>query len=101
MSKDKICVGQIWEVITDKFKTTEQKTENGRKVITVLKKSEKIEIRYPYEWNYRTIDNKYFHSEPAEILKHCKLYGVIFDRVRFKNKASLQDIINLELYDKI
>lgn len=94
-----IVVGQIWEVTTDSFATTGEKDKKlGRRVL--LHKGEKIEIRYAYEWHFRTEDNHYFHATPETIKNNARLYGVIWENVRFGNSAKLDDILRLRLYDK-
>lgn len=100
MKSEKIEQGQIWEVLTEKFfvNSTKETFEN-RKVI--LGKGEKIEIRYPFAWHFRTIDNIYFQADEDVILKNCKLVGNIWQNVKFKNLARLEDILNLGLYDNI
>lgn len=96
-AKDTITQGQIYEVITDNFLTSGE--SNKYKMPLQLKKGDKIEIRYPYAWHFRTINNHYLHATPEMILENCKLFGVIWDKVKFNNKAQLEEIIRLRLYD--
>jgi hypothetical protein len=94
--------GQIWQVVTDEFWSSGNSHLVSRREGKInLKKDEYIEIRYPYEWHFRTIDNEYFHAYPVEILKHCRLIGTIKEDVRFSNKKSLLEIINDKLYTPI
>jgi len=95
----KIEVGQIWQVITEDFLTSGSQEERKRQ--TKLKKGEKFEIRYPYAWHFRTVDNFYFHAEPTMILQNCKLVGVIWEKIRFRNNAKLEEILRLDLFDEI
>jgi hypothetical protein len=98
----KIEQGQIWQVVTYEFWSSgNSHLVSGREGKINLKKDEYIEIRYPYEWHFRTIDNEYFHAYPVEILKHCRLIGTINEDVRFSNKKSLLEIINDKLYTPI
>ena len=97
-TKAEIEVGQIWEVTGDLVLTSGKKDKHKRP--TKLAKGERIEIRYPYDWHFRTEDNIYFHAEPDMILDQCTLIGIIIERIRFGNKAKLDDILRLELYDK-
>ncbi len=99
MEKPQITQGQIWEVTTDSFLTSGKNDHHKRP--TKLAKGEKIEIRYPYAWHFRTEDAIYLHAEPEVILQNCKLFGVIWERVRSNNKASLLEILDLNLYDVI
>lgn len=100
----KIEVGMILEVITDNFYASKNFGHSlnfdlkGRVPKIHLKKGEKIEIRFPFEWNYRTEDNIYFHSEPDYIIKNCKIFGKVLPDVKFKNMANLEEILRLELY---
>lgn len=99
---DKITQGQIWQVVTDDFWSSGDSHDwNGRAAKVNLKKDECIEIRYPYEWHFRTTDNQYFHAYPVDILKNCRLIGKIKEDVSFNNKASLIEIINDKLYDAV
>lgn len=99
MSEIKIEVGQIWEVTTDNFLTSGKNNEYKRPM--QLKKGEKIEIRYPFEWHFRTEDNHYFHCTVQMLLENCTIYGKILERIRFSNIAKLEEILRLRLYDKI
>ncbi len=90
--------GQIFEVKKDMLGKPTCNRAGDRKV--VIKKGEKIEIRYPYAWHYRTVDNFYFQTDEKELLKKCKLFGIIWGNVKFGNRAKLKDILEIRLYDK-
>ena len=92
-----IKVGQIWEVTTDEFMTSGESNDYKRPL--KLAKGEKIEIRYPYAWHFRTEDSHYLHANSEMILQNCRLFGEIFDKVRFQNKAKFEEILRLRLYD--
>lgn len=100
-------VGQIFEVITDDFYASKniervsKENYGGREARFYLKKGEKIEIRFPFAWNYRTEDNIYFHSDNDYILSKCKLIGKVDDKVRSNNKATLEEILRLDLYHRV
>ena len=92
-------VGQIWLVVTDGFTTTKSKRkfkigEMDRNAIVKLNRWEYVEIRYPHEWHFRTIDNEYFHATPEMILNNCILIGEVLETVRFENKKSLIEILD-------
>lgn len=89
--------GQIWIVKTDSFITSGRSNSFRRGI--KLHKNELIEIRYPFAWHFRTIDNHYWHAEPEEILKHCEIFGIIWDNVKRANNCDLSEIVNLSLYD--
>lgn len=95
----KIEVGQIWKVTSDTFFTSGEKNKFERPV-NILK-DEFIEIRYPYEWHFRTYDNHYFHAKPEMIHQNCILHGVIWRKVRFANNCDLKIILDKELFDKV
>lgn len=99
----KVHVGQIYECHTD-FLATHDAHEKlralGRKCQFFIMAGEKIEIRYPYEWHFRTEDNVYLHADERSILENCKLFGTIWDTVRAGNRASLEEILRIRLYDK-
>ena len=103
----KIEVGQIFEIVTDDFYASKNieaianERFGGREARFYLKKGEKIEIRFPFAWNYRTEDNIYFHSDNDYILSKCKLIGKVEAKVKSNNNASLEEILRLELYDKV
>jgi hypothetical protein len=89
--------GQIWEVVTDDFLTNKDKRHFNRQI--KLEKGEKIEIRYPFAWNFRTMDNNYFHSSEEMILENCRLFGTIIPFVKQANKANLEEILRLKLFE--
>ena len=99
-------VGQIFEVTSDDFYASKNLERislgnfGGREAKFYLKKGEKIEIRFPFKWNYRTEDNIYFHSDNDYILSKCKLFGIVDEKIRSSNNASLEEILRLNLYRK-
>ena len=103
----KIEVGQIFEIVTDDFYASKNieaianERFGGREARFHLKKGERIEIRFPFAWNYRTEDNIYFHSDNEYILSNCKLIGKVEAKTKSKNNATLEEILRLELYDKV
>ena len=94
-----IKVGQIYEVTTEFFLTSGKKNEFKRPVKLIL--GEKIEIRFPFCWHFRTEDNHYFHAETEIILNNSKLIGLIYEQVRYDNHAKLDEILKLGLYNRI
>lgn len=93
--KVEIKVGDIYKVLDEGLITT---NKNGLKRRVHIEAGELIEIRYPYEWHFRTQDNQYYHVETENMLKNCKLFGKVIEQVRFNGKANLDDIIRLKLY---
>lgn len=99
---NKIEVGQIWQVCTEDFWSSgEHQKIDGRKVAMNLKNGEYIEIRFPYDWHFRTVDDKYDHATEKEILKNCRLIGHIFENTRRANNKKLQSILSENLYKPI
>jgi hypothetical protein len=98
MNIQDIKVGQIWKVKTNDFLTTSVKAKNQR--ATYLFQNENIEIRFAHEWNFRTQDNLYFHALPQTIIDNCVLVGEIWENVRLANKTKLNQILELELFDR-
>jgi hypothetical protein len=89
----------IFEVITDSFFTSGE-SNNSKRPVNILQ-GEKIEIRYPYAWHFRTEDNKYFHATKEMISLNCKPFGVILEKIAWENIAELSEILRLKLYTKI
>lgn len=96
INEQKIEQGCIYEILTDNFYTTGERNKFSRPIH--LNKHEVIEIRFPYAWHFRTMDNNYFHAEPEMIAKNCNYFGKILSDVCFNNKANLYEIIRLHLY---
>lgn len=96
---EKVNVGEIWKV-TGKGMVTEFGENKGSRAV-VLNVGEFIEIRYPYEWHYRTDTDEYFCSTEDVLLENCKLHGVVWSNVKSGNRCKLSDIMNLQLYDKV
>ena len=93
-----IKVGQIYEVVTENFLVDKDKKWFNRNVKLDL--GEKIEIRFPFAWNFRTVDNNYFHATPEMIKLNCVLLGTIWENVRSGNEATLEEILRIKLYDR-
>lgn len=100
VKKEEVRQGMLLQVVTSNFLTSGENRESGSRQVK-LKKGEIIEIRYPYAWHFRTEDNLYFHATEEMITKNCILYGKIWENVRSSNKATLEDILRLYLYDRI
>jgi len=94
----KIKVGQLYKVTGDNFITTGAHNTINRRVF--FKKGEIIEIRFPYEWHFRTEDSSYFNATPETIVDNCEFIGTVYEPVRWDNIASLKDILKLRLYNK-
>lgn len=95
----KVQVGQLWKVKTDNFFTT-GRHHKVKRPVNILK-DEIIEIRFPYAWHFRTIDGEYFNCSEEMLIENAEPYGIIYEKVRFANKANLEQIIELGLYDNL
>lgn len=95
----KVEVGQLWKVTTDNFYTSGERHKLKRPVN--IQKDEIIEIRFPYAWHFRTIDAEYFHCTEEMLKENAEPYGMIYEEVRFNNRASLKEIVDIGLYNNI
>ena len=96
-------VGEIYEVNCD-FWTSGREDKliemegSVRKVRSLIKKGEFIELRFPFEWHFRTLDDIYFHAPGHILFENCRYFGLIDEKVRFENKQKLKEILNLRLF---
>lgn len=98
--------GQLWKITTNEFcgnidvrKECEHCGNVTRHTERVrLKEGDIIEIRYPYEWHFRTEDNRYIQAEPDVILNNATLIGKVNEDIRFNNRHKLNEILERKLY---
>ena len=95
----KIEVGVLLKVERG-FWTSGKETQSGLKSKVYLPKGKILEIRYPYEWHFRTIENHYDHATPETLIKKCSFFGKIHEDIRFGNRHELKQILDQELYHK-
>ena len=103
-TKVKAQVGEIYEVTTEIFYPeyrTQHQGKPERDLSCHVKKGERLEIRYPFEWNFRLEDNLYLNCPEDYLFTHCKLVGHVKDEVRRNNKANLEEILRLGLWDEL
>lgn len=93
----RISVGQLYKVDRS-FWTSGEHTSDGLRTKRYITKGSIIEIRYPYEWHFRTEGNVYCHAKPEALIKYCTFFGKIHEDVRFNNKHKLKEIIEDGLY---
>jgi len=102
--KIEVEVGQIWIVESDNmyadFHLPPKYNPAKRKALIHIKRGEKIEIRHPYAWHFRTEDNVYAHCDEDVLLKCCILFGTVRQDVAWSNKANLEEILRLDLYNR-
>ena len=100
-------VGQIW-VVTRKGFTVKEEIDcicgcghsHKREILKEIPRNSKIEIRYPYEWHFRTEQNTYHHAKPDHIIDKCAFFGTIHNEIRFNNRHTLSQILEENLYKK-
>lgn len=95
----KIEVGVLLKVERG-FWTSGEETQSGLKCKVYLPKGKILEVRYPYEWHFRTVENHYDHASTETLTRKCSFFGKIHDDVRFNNKHKLKEILEQELYHK-
>ena len=65
-----------------------------------LEVGEIIEIRFPYAWHFRTIDNVYLQADEDVLAVNTKAYGRVWENVAFRNQCNLKIILDNNLYEK-
>jgi len=101
--------GQLWKVTTNelcgKIDVRKECEHCGHKTTVTervrLKENDIIEIRYPYEWHFRTEDNRYIQAEPDVILNNAVLFGIVNEQVKFNNRHNLKEILEQKLYEPL
>lgn len=96
--------GQIYMVKTYTFAVNQKDIEYDREEIkrkVLLQYGEYIEIRYPYAWHFRTIDNHYFQVGEKDILANCTLIGKVKEDIKWQNQADLRQILDNKMYDQV
>ena len=100
-----IRVGQIWIIVKRLFFVSKEVdcicscgNKHTHMKIIELPRNMPIEIRFPFEWHFRTEENEYFHNTPEEIHDKCIFLGTIDEEIRFNNKHKLKEILELNLY---
>lgn len=104
-----ISQGHILEVTADDFKGIKRVlvececcgNKKMQDVEQIVKKGSFIEIRYPTAWHYRTESNEYYFTKEQDVIDKCKMYGIIDEEVRWKNKTNLKEILKNKLYKAI
>ena len=96
----KIKQGILLQIFKDGFfanPATVGKTGDPRPVKMLV--GDIIEIRYPFAWHFRTLDNHYYEASEETILEFARPVGKVFENVSFSNKATTEEIIRLRLYE--
>ena len=63
-----------------------------------IKKGKVIELRYQYDWNFRTECNTYCNAPAKVLIKNCSFLGRVHDDVKRANNTNLKDILSNDLY---
>ena len=95
----KIRVGQLL-LVERSFSVKRNHPKDSFSESVKIKKGSVIEIRFPFEWNFRTECNTYCNCNPELLIKNCSFYGVVNDDVRSGNNHKLADILSDNLFIK-
>lgn len=96
MSEFRAESGQIWRCIKE-CATNYDKGE--RRVI--IEKDELVEFRYWHPANFRTVENKYYAVEKRDFYYHFEYAGKIYEDVRFKNRNTLKEILDCNMWEPV
>ena len=80
------------------FWTSGHKTDGGFKCKRFIPKGDVLEIRYPYEWHFRTSNDTYDHATTNKLSANCDFFGYVKSEINFQNKHSLRQILDDGLY---
>ena len=82
-------------------KDTEAKADKNKLIQSVLmKKGDIVQFRFNSPKHFRTLNDEYF-CVPDEVWKDSVLrIGVVWDKIVWQNKAKLEEIMRLRLYDQ-
>ena len=80
------------------FWTSGDNSDGGFRCKRFMPKGEILEIRYPYEWHFRTSSNIYDHAPAKKLMANCEFFGYIKKDIRFENKHQLKSILEEKLY---
>jgi len=79
-----------------KAKADERKVKQA----VFIEKGEIVQFRFDSPKNFRTINEEYFKVE-EDVWKECFVeIGTVWDQIIFNNKATMQEILSLNLYNK-
>ena len=70
---------------------------------TVVLKDEIVEFRYEHNAHFRIDDfgvDKYLFLTTEDFIKSFDHFAVVYEKVRFKNRNSMKQIIECKLYDE-
>jgi hypothetical protein len=95
--------GRLYKVITDNFIATPNTKKSANDVLRkiLFNKGEIVEFRFECNVNFRTTDGIYCHCSLEYFKEHTELFGQIIEAIRCRNKNTLKEILDCELYDKI
>lgn len=90
-------VGQLF-IADQSFWTSGETKDRGSLIKRKIFKGDILEIRYPYAWHFRTVENWYDHVDEKTLIKYCTFYGTIDSDVQFSNKHDLKQILDEKLF---
>lgn len=100
--------GYLYEVIAEDFYDTGKGDDLYNPIPNHIPKGTILEIRYPFEWNFRT--NTIFknigrgiwgHSDEQNIHDKCKLIGRVNPYIKSMNHYELSEILEMKLFDTL
>lgn len=94
----KIRVGMLLKV-EKSFNVKRNHSNDAFHETVKIRKGSIIEIRFAFEWNFRTECDTYCNATPEAIAKHCSFFGLVNGDVRFGNKHKTAEIIKEKLYE--
>jgi len=99
--KQYLSSGHLFKCVTGVacVQATIAKTEFSRRYY--IEEEEIVEFRYPHDAHFRTVDDLYLYLHEEIFLDHFKIYGKIYEEVRWKNRNSTKEILDCRLYELI
>lgn len=89
--------GTLWILKQDMLAHPEHPESTGDRLVQ-LKKGEIFEWRFESYNHFRTKDNMWFWVDDKTLTECCVEIATIFEQVRWKNKATTEEIWRLELF---
>ena len=90
--------GTLWIVNKDMLANFSSIASDIKRKV-VIEKGEILEFRYESPLHFRTMEDSYFYISKEIWIDHLLKIGTILEKVRWENKAKLEEIWRLNLYD--
>lgn len=89
--------GHLFKCVKEVGCETTEKT--GKRFMVEV--GEIVEFRYPCDANFRTHDGLCLYLKKHTFLEHFKIFGKIYEQVRFNNRNTTKEILDAKLYEII